>query len=153
MGLILILLTGLVWGGIGVVLGVASRRKLNVLAFIAFATALSSVAAWVVLAKWPQLLAGSVDRPVPLVMILVVAGIAGTVGMLCLQRAMTAGAAAWTVGQSAMVIPFLVGVLFLGEPMRLCGGLGVVAIVLSLLSFARDTADFIQRSIILGGVV
>lgn len=137
MGLVLILLTGLAWGSIGVVLGSSSKRKVDAVTFMAAATLLSCVFSWGLLVDWPVLLAGKVERPVPLIGLLGLAGLAGGLGMLALQKSMTAGAAAWTIGQSAMVIPFLTGILFLGEPMRLTGGLGLTVILLSLLAFAR----------------
>jgi drug/metabolite transporter (DMT)-like permease len=136
MGLSLILLTGLVWGGIGVVLATAVRRNLNPLAFMTVATVLGCLASWPFLVKWSPILSGNVQRPLSLVLLLCTGGAAGIVGMLYLQKSMKAGAAAWTVGQSAMVIPFLVGILFLGEPMRIGGGLGLTAIVLSLIAFS-----------------
>jgi drug/metabolite transporter (DMT)-like permease len=136
MGLVLIFLTGVVWGGIGIVLGFVARRRWSVLAFMSAATTLAALGAWAFLAHWPSLLAGHVPRALPLVLLLTAAGIVGTVGMLCLQRAMTAGAAGWTVGQSAMVIPFVVGILFLGEPPRLAGMLGLSAILGSLVAFS-----------------
>lgn len=138
MGLLLILLTGIVWGGIGIVLAVVARRQWNVLAFLSAATTLAAAGSWVFLAHWPSLLAGHVPRALPLVLLLTVAGIIGIGGMLSLQKAMTAGTAGWTVGQSAMVIPFLVGILFLGEPPRLVGVLGLLAILGSLVAFSRS---------------
>ncbi len=137
MGLVLIILTGLIWSGIGVVLGLAVRRRSDVHSFITAAFLMSSISSWVLLPDWRQLLVGEVERPGSLVLLLSLAGVAGGVGMLFLQRAMVAGAAAWTVGQSALVIPFLAGSLFQGEPMRASGGVGVVAIVFSLIAFAR----------------
>lgn len=119
MGLTLILLTGLVWGAIGILMGVVARRRLDIFVFTAAGTLLGSVAAWVVFPQWTVLLEGQIPRGSSLILFLSIAGIAGVCGMLCLQKAMIAGAVAWTVGQSAMVIPFLWGVLFLGEPLRL----------------------------------
>lgn len=136
--MVLILLTGVVWGGVGVVLGFVARRQWNVLAFMSAATTLAALGAWAFLAHWPRLLAGHVPRALPLVLLLTTAGIVGTGGMLCLQRSMTAGAAGWTVGQSAMVLPFLVGILLLGEPPRLAGILGLLAILGSLVAFSRS---------------
>jgi len=145
MGLMLTLLTGMVWGGIGVVLSLAVRKRLNVLPFMAAANALASVGAWMFLVKWGPLLDGRVEHPLSLVLLLSMAGIAATIGMLFLLKAMDAGAAAWTVGQSAMVIPFLAGVLFWGEPLRMGGACGLAAILASLLAFAgarpSDTGD------------
>jgi drug/metabolite transporter (DMT)-like permease len=137
MGLILILLTGLLWSGIGVVLGVAVRRRYDVLSFITVAFVMSSICSWVLFLDWRLLLAGAVERPGALVLLLTAAGAAGGMGMFFLQRSMVAGAAAWTVGQSALVIPFLAGSLFLGEPLRISGVLGVAAIVLSMIAFSR----------------
>ena len=134
----LILLTGVVWGGIGIVLASVARRQWNVLAFMSAATTLAAAGAWAALTHWPSLLAGHVPKALPLVLLLTTAGIIGTGGMLSLQKAMTAGTAAWTVGQSAMVIPFLVGILFLGEPPRLAGVLGLLAILGSLVAFSRS---------------
>jgi len=134
----LILLTGVVWGGVGIVLGLVARRQWNALAFMSVATTLAAAGSWVFLAHWPSLLARQVPRALPLVLLLTAAGIIGAGGMLCLQKALTAGVAGWTVGQSAMVIPFLVGILFLGEHPRLAGMLGLLAILGSLVAFSRS---------------
>jgi len=142
MGLILIILTGLAWGGIGVVLGMAARRRFDVLPFITIATVVSCIVVGVFFVRWPVLMAGPVDRLLPLTLVLAGAGVAGVSGMMAMQKAMTAGAAAWTVGQSAMVIPYLAGILFLGDPLRPGGVLGVLLIMLSLASFFKDS----QRS-------
>lgn len=139
MGLVLILLTGVIWSGIGVVLGLAVRRRADVYSFITAAFVMSSIGSWLLLPDWRQLLAGKVERPGSLILLLTLAGAAGGAGMLFLQRAMVAGAAAWTIGQSALVIPFLAGSLFHGEPMRVSGVAGVAAIVFSLIAFARRT--------------
>jgi uncharacterized membrane protein len=138
MGLILILLTGLAWGGVGVVLGASSRRKIDGVVFVAVATAIGAGISWICLVNWAAVLAGDVDGRPSLLPILVTAGVAGSLGMLSLQRAMGGGAAAWTVGQSAMVIPFAVGVVCFGEPFRQRGGVGVVIIVLSMIAFSID---------------
>jgi uncharacterized membrane protein len=138
MGLILILLTGLAWGGVGVVLGASSRRKIDGVVFVAVATAIGAGISWICLVNWAVVLDGDVDGRPSLLPILVTAGVAGSLGMLSLQRAMGGGAAAWTVGQSAMVIPFAVGVVCFGEPFRLRGGVGVVIIVLSMIAFSID---------------
>jgi len=57
------------------------------------------------------------------------------------ETGLAVGAAAWTVGQSAMVIPFLAGVMFLGDAMRVCGGLGIAVILCSLASFCKGDLD------------
>lgn len=145
MGLILALLTGLAWGGIGVALGIASKRKYGALVFIAVTTAISAIAAWCFLPDWHTLINGKVDRPIPLIMVLSIAGVSGSLGMFALQRAMSGGSSAWTVAQSAMVIPFLTGIIFLGEPFRFFGGLGLAAIVISLLAFAKGNKEADHR--------
>ena len=141
MGLILILLTGLAWGGIGIVLGYVSKRKFDVFTFITAATVLSSLGAWIFLANWSSIIAGECKETPNLLLVLTFAGVAGGLGMLYLQKSMTGGAAAWTVGQSAMVLPFLAGTFFFEESMRLTGGVGVAIIIFSLVSFAKGSSD------------
>jgi len=64
------------------------------------------------------------------------AGLSGTFGMLYLQQAMTAGSAGWVLGQSAMLIPFALGIFFFGEQLRAGGIAGVIAIIFTLVAFA-----------------
>jgi len=137
MGLTLILLTGVVWGGIGIVLSYASKQRYDTWSFIGIATGISSIGAWVFLVNWPLFIKGEVDTPIRLIVILGIGGIASIVGMACLQKSMTAGAAAWAVGQSALVVPFLAGVLFLGDTLYMSGIFGVITILLSLMLFFK----------------
>ena len=135
MGLLLIILTGLSWGGVGIILDRAARRGMDACAFQMAGNILGAGGAWLVLVRWPVLLAGSaVPRLMPLVWIMGVAGVLGTAGMFAMQRALSRGfsAGVWTVGQSAMVVPFIFGMVFLAQPFHWTGVLGVVATIVCL---------------------
>lgn len=114
MGFLLAILVGAVWAGVGIVQGEAARRRVDPMAFMTAGSVLAAVAAWACLADWPVLAADRVERGGALVLVMAASGVASACGMLALQKAMDAGAAAWTVGQSAMAVPFLAGVLLLG---------------------------------------
>lgn len=136
-GLLLILLTGLVWAGLGVVSGTVARRGLDAAAYLTAGTLMSTLASWILLPNWPVLLAGDVERGAAFIPLIFGAGLLSTASFFFLQKAMIGGAAAWAVGQSAMVIPFLTGILFFGEPVSAVRLAGVAAIVGSLLAFMK----------------
>ena len=114
-GLALILLTGLAWAGLGVVSGTVARRGLDAAAYLTAGTLASTLVGWILLPNWPVLLGGEVERGAAFIPLIFGAGLLSTASFFFLQKAMTGGAAAWAVGQSAMVITFVVGILFLGH--------------------------------------
>ncbi len=136
-GLIYILLTGLSWAGIGVVSGTVARRGLNATAYLTAGTFIAAVASWIFLPNWPVLLAGEVDRGAVFIPLIFGAGLLSMASFFFLQKAMIGGAAAWAVGQSAMVIPFVVGLFLFGEAAATVRLLGVASIVGSLLAFMK----------------
>ena len=136
-GLTLIIATGIVWGGIGVVLAVVSKEKIETWSFIGIATGISSLGAWFFLVDWPLLLSGEANAPLQLFYILGFGGVTSIIGMACLQKSMKAGAAAWAIGQSALVFPFLAGVVFLDDVLYTSGVFGVITILFSLILFTK----------------
>ncbi|MHC4872432.1 MAG: hypothetical protein ACYTFY_11360 [Planctomycetota bacterium] len=66
------------------------------------------------------------------------AGIASISGMLILQKAMRIGhnGILWALSQSAMVIPFFVGVLMFDEKVTLSTGIGITMIISSIIIFS-----------------
>ena len=139
MGISLTILTGLIWGGIGVVLEVATKRKINSWVFIAIASTLSSIGAWSFFVRWDVVSSGEIQKPFQTFIILSIAGLFGTLGMVCLKKSMNAGASAWTVGQSSLVIPFIAGCILFDKHIHISGILGVSFILLCLFLFYQHT--------------
>jgi drug/metabolite transporter (DMT)-like permease len=136
-GLLMLLATGLGWTITGVMLSYTARTGIQAVTLLAPQMLLSLLLASVALPDYSVLAAGQAGRLWPLALLLIGAGIVNAAGILLLQAAMRAGhhGMAWAIGQSALVLPFLVGIVCFGEPLSAGRLLGVAGIIASLLAF------------------
>lgn len=131
-GILLALLSGLLFGGVGAVLRRVSRTGGSLAAYYALFGAAYLALALVFQVKW-RLVAGTVDLP----RLAIVIGIAGAVsgfGMLLMTRSMGLGhgGISWAISQSALVVPFLAGVIGWGDRAGPAGWTGL-ALVLAMI--------------------
>ena len=109
LGATLAVTAGLLWGGLGVLMSMLARRGLPYPALTAPSMAFSALAAWLLVADHELLLTGAVPRLGTLTVVMVVSGVLSGLGINAISAGMRRGhhAAAWTIGQSALVLPFL----------------------------------------------
>jgi len=138
-GLLLAIVTGLLWAVLGTLFSTVVRRRLTVIGFLQLSTFLSAAVAWALVVRWPVLLNGSVPNLLGLAAAQLGSGLAGALGFFAMQRAMRTGhhGPIWTISQSAMVFPFLVGLLCWHEPVQPSGVAGICLIVTSLILLGR----------------
>lgn len=138
--LALAILAGACWCLIGIVFSQAADRGLHP----ALMSAVSGLGVAVVTATWIDgSKFGGPDQDVVIVS-MVIAGLAMTLGMVAVQRAMTLGGhgAAWAVAQAGVAWPFLVAVVIHGERPGWAPWIGLAAIVVSLALLAgRRTGE------------
>lgn len=133
-GVTLAVVTGIIWAFLGLLLSQVVKRKLAVVAVLEAAFLLSTVVAWALLVNWSALRGGPGPRVLEAAGLQFIGGVLTAGGYLAMQRAMQTGhhGAVWTIGQCAMVFPFLAAVLVFGERPKVLQELGVGLIVLSL---------------------
>lgn len=140
-GIALVFLTGLSWSAVGVVYSHVARRRLDLFAVKGVQTVLGAVFAWIFIADWPVLLDGPPPRLGALAGVMVCSGALSGIAVIVMQKAMRAGhhGVVWTMGQSAMVFPFIYGVAAFGEeaPLRRCAGVAFVLASLVLFGLKR----------------
>lgn len=142
LGVLLIVLTGLIWAVIGAFFSHVAQRGLKVLAFGMVMTVCVSFLAWGLLCHWPAVLHGGLPRVREFVPLMALAGILNWSGMLLIMAAMRRGhqAGSWTVSQSAMVVPFLAGIIFWHDRPTLPNMMGAVLILLAVVVFGLRSA-------------
>ncbi|HNT35641.1 MAG TPA: hypothetical protein PKH07_11650 [bacterium] len=135
---LLIALTGLLWAGVGGFYSRVARKGHRVLLFSLIVSLFVSCFSWAA-CDWDALLAGAVPKAPIFVPIMLMTGIASQAGMILMMHSMRLGrqAAAWTISQSAMVVPFLAGVLIWQERMSAGNLLGVVILLVSIVLFGQ----------------
>ncbi len=133
----MLLATGLGWTITGSMLSYMARKGISVVTLLVPQILLSVVLASIFLPDYKALTTGHVVGLLPLAILLIGAGILNAAGILVLQAAMRAGhhGTAWSIGQSALVVPFLTGISCFHEPLPLGRILGVAAIITSLVAF------------------
>lgn len=138
-GIILLLLTGLCWVGIAVTVSFAAQRHLDV-DFIQFAaSAVIAVAALVVMALHPAY-GMKMESALSwfLVFAVAVAGCGNFLMINLMRRAMVCGnkGAVWAIAQSALICPFLLGMICFGVEMTVPRCIGIVLILTGIVFFS-----------------
>jgi drug/metabolite transporter (DMT)-like permease len=141
-GVLLAIIAGLLWSGIGVIMSMLARRGIPYTAMTAPSMAFSATAAWLFVADHSLLLSGNIARLGPLTIIMVASGVLSGLGINAISAGMRRGhhAAVWTIGQSALVVPFLAGVLLFGDRAPLLKCAGVVSVLVSVAAFGLGGA-------------
>lgn len=126
--------TGLLWGGIGVVTSSVTRRGMSFPGYMASSFILTMVGAWLLFPRWSASGGDGPPRVALLAGLLLSGGMLSALGMVVLNRAMAHGhhGACWTIGQSALVIPFLFGLAIWADTATVANVLGVMAVLISL---------------------
>lgn len=137
LGVLLLVATGFAWTFTGVILSWCSRHRLAPVMLLGPQSLLGVLVVFAVMPDYTRLRAGPTAGEWALVAVMLMAGMVNACGVLTLQRAMHRGhhGVTWAIGQSAMVLPFLVGVLVFGEspsPWRLLGLLAILASLFTL---------------------
>jgi len=126
-GILLSLLTGVSFIAVGAVYSYAGNRIRMLDAMLVYN--------WVLVFLLLPFCGGLSDAPMKLTSLMVFAGAINIAAMLLLQKAMACGnsGVAWAVGQSALIGPFICGMLFFGEQPSLWRTAGALAIVAGML--------------------
>ncbi len=132
-GILLLIATGLSWVIIGIVISRSSAKGWNLDRIQAGAALLILLGSFIL---FPFLAGAEAVPPSPSVVIsLLFAGIANYMAFLMMNRAMKSGhnGIVWSLVQSALIWPFLMGILFFGVECtlsRICGVLLILAGIL-----------------------
>ncbi len=144
-GVLLLIFTGLCWTFVGAVLSYCTRNRIAVVTLLGPQSVLAVLIAFWFLPDYSLLRQGMPAGMPALVGVMLAAGLANGIGILVMQRAMSMGhhGMTWAIGQSALIMPFLAGLLIFHEPPTVWRLAGVGAILSSLVVFglAREHAE------------
>ncbi|MBN1349454.1 EamA family transporter [candidate division KSB1 bacterium] len=147
-GLLFIVLTGILWSIVGIVFGYIARKRFDFIAVMGISTPFNALMTWLFVADHQQLFNDGVSRTPELILVMVLSGIISVIAFIIMQQAMRIGhhGIIWTISQSAMVIPYLFGVLVFGESVPLLKGLGMLVILSSfvLLGIGKNSARLVH---------
>ena len=135
--ILLMLLTGLTWGAVGVLFGAAPSDKDRLYTFFSFNGILYNAFVWLTQTPSAAAPVGEIAR---LALIMIPSATMDVVAFLLLKYAMNRGSQgiAWCIAQSAMVITFLCAIFFLHNPSSATQWTGMALALASLFLFARD---------------
>ncbi|MBD3421050.1 MAG: hypothetical protein GF398_13100 [Chitinivibrionales bacterium] len=125
------LFTGLLWGSVGVVFSKGAGKKYDYVGFMVTSQLINVIFGWILIPRYDILLSGKAPQLFQMSAALFLSGIFGAVGMMFMNKGMRMGhhASTWTIGQSALAIPFLAGVVAWRDSVHLWNVLGVAAIL------------------------
>ncbi|MBN2642274.1 MAG: hypothetical protein JXR78_11510 [Victivallales bacterium] len=124
--------TGLLWTVVGGAMSYCARAKIDFKSYYAVNMFLSALFTAAVYIRWNVVSSDLVGNLLPLVFVIGGAGLISAIGIIVMQSAMARGhnGVIWAIGQSALIIPFLAGIVLFGEA---CGFMRVLGLMLILL--------------------
>jgi drug/metabolite transporter (DMT)-like permease len=135
LGVVFAIAAGLMWAGNGVVISRVARHGKDPIGLMAMASLMSMVSAWIFIPHYGAFQQkGLVTRLPQLILYMAIAGSSVSIGYLFLQSAMRKGhhGATFAICQSALVFPFVVGVIFWNSQASIINYAGVAAVLLCL---------------------
>ena len=140
-GILLSLASGLLFGSVGVILRRVSRAGGSLVAYYALFGTFYLALALVFQVRW-RLVAG-VDRLPMLSLLIGLSGVVSGLGMLLMTRSMALGhgGVSWAISQSALVVPFLAGVLLWGDRASAGGWAGLVLVLAMIAVLGRRPGE------------
>ena len=131
-GILSSICTGLCWTCIGIVLSCCASRKLAIVPYCFLQTFLTGAAAFLLI-DFRQFTTGDLCILAGFVF---TAGLLNSTGQYTVHSAMKCGnhAPVWAISQSALIFPFLTGIVFFHNQGSLCQWIGTVLIIAGILT-------------------
>lgn len=146
-GILLLILAGFCWIGIAVVVTRAAREHLDI-DFIQFgaSTVIAGAAGLAMLFQAP--LTGTFSQKLLIGGFVFAAGCGNFIMIRLMRRGMVLGSsgAVWGITQSALICPFVMGMLFFGVAPTVPRILGILLILLGILLFSRSQPRLSRRT-------
>lgn len=137
---LIILAVGSLWAAVGVVVSRVAKRGEDFLSFMSFTSLLTAATAWIAIPQHHLLFAKRDVEWMQSSLLMVLAGLFSAIGMTVMHHGMRSGhhGATWTIGQSALVCPFVVGILVWRDDLQLTSLCGVLAVLCAIILFGMS---------------
>lgn len=135
----IVILVGLLWAVVGIIFSRVARRNDNYIGFMVVSSSIKAVVAWIVFPRHRVLMDAISQPELFSSLLLLLAGLSYSVGITLMNKGMKRGhhGATWTLGQSALVIPFGMGVLLWSDQIRIWNIAGLIIILAAIFLFGR----------------
>ncbi len=136
-GLILIFITGILWSGNGIVFSYIARKKINFAAVMVPVNAACVILSFLIFTNHRVLFNEDIPYFKELSITMLISGMFAALGFTLMQTAWKKGhhGVIWTISQSAMVVPFLFGVIIFSDDINIIKSSGMGLILLSFIFF------------------
>jgi uncharacterized membrane protein len=126
----------------GVILSRIARQKTDYLSFMAGSSILLALASWTIIPRYHLIASEWSVLPV-LSGILIAAGLSSAAGMISMYHAMRMGrhGLTWTIGQSALVVPFIMGITLWHDKKDTNHLIGVVMALAGITAMGKAQKD------------
>lgn len=139
LGPLLMIVTGLLWSGVGVLLSYTARHRMDPYNMLLTSSILCLLVSAFGFVDHAALWGGQASRVPSLAACMIVAGACAAMGTVSMEAGMRHGhnGAVWTISQSALAVPLVLGMLVWGEHVAWHRVGGVAVVLTSLMVFGR----------------
>jgi drug/metabolite transporter (DMT)-like permease len=147
----IVLIVGILWATVGIIYSRVARRGEDFVSFISFNSLLTTVSAWIIIPRHDLLIAQPITSHLPLLSVMLLAGLFSSFGMTAMHHSMRRGhhGATWTIGQSALIFPFALGIGIWGDSVKIinvCGFLTILTGIVLLGMVATENRESAKPS-------
>ncbi len=135
-GFIITLITGLIWGGVGIVFSRVVKRNIGFSSFMLLASGLILIFSLFIIPDYGAIMSGDASsRIFELLLVMLAVSVTANIGFLKMRGAMQCGhhGFAWAIAQSAMVLPFIFALFFWKEKAEIPRVAGIILILTSFI--------------------
>jgi len=140
LGIFLVIIAGILWGLNGIVFSYIARKSMKFAAVIGVQAAWGVFLSWILISNLKVLTTENIPYIGLLSVVMIGSGILCSTGMMIMQRALKMGhhGIVFTISQSAMIIPFLFGVIVFGESINYLKWTGLLFVIFSFITFGSE---------------
>ena len=150
MNILLIVIIGLSWCGVGIVMSQVANEKLSFTGFMGFSGIISSLLLWIFVPNYKLIATEGLPDLSYMPFFLFVGTLLSTVGFRIMNYAMKLGhhGATWTIGQSALIFPFFFSMIYYSEKPTTLNLIGVALALCSMVLLSKNSDENSEELVI-----
>jgi uncharacterized membrane protein len=143
MGIFIIFIIGMLWCFVGIVMSSIAKDKISFVGFMSFSGSVSTLLSWIVVPDYGVIINKGIPDLSYMPLVIFLGAMLATIGFRIMNYAMRIGhhGATWTIGQSALVIPFLFSIFYYSESPRVVNLIGLFLAIVSMILLSKKSSD------------
>lgn len=139
---------GITWAAVGAVSSHSASTDVDFIGIMALMTSAATFFAWIIFPRYGVLMSRPIQADIAPIGVVFLSGVAQAFGLVMLNLGMRLGhhGATWTIGQSALTVPFILGIAIWGDQIRAANAVGLLFLLcaIGLFGASKNSSESIH---------